>query len=92
MDEQEPEVSPLARLDMRRMANTVIFGSTGTFGAELFQQTVNYKVPHQASPHLIQGCQQRIWIYPLLNNFSQKMSNFWQNFRFLPLFWPQMFA
>jgi len=44
VDEQEPEVSPLARLDMRRMANTVIFGSTGTFGAELFQQTVNYKV------------------------------------------------
>jgi len=27
-----------------RLANTVIFGSTGTFGAELFQQTINNKV------------------------------------------------
>ena len=33
-----------ARVPITRLANTVIFGSTGTFGAELFQQTINNKV------------------------------------------------
>ena len=36
----------------------------------------------------IQGCQQRIWIYPLLNNFSQKMSNFAHSLENFPVFTP----
>jgi hypothetical protein len=57
LDGRQPKVRPAQEGHRRlRLANTVIFGSTGTFGAELFQQTLNNKVLytpaqcHAASP------------------------------------------